>query len=529
MKPAFLQRARDVAHKRYIVRARAPADSRRFRGEGMSVPARDYIIIDKPVRRMAEQALSRAAGAPLIGGNDVGLLIDAKDNYRAWLAAIRGARRRILLENYIFRDDIVGREFRDALAERARAGVTVCLIVDWLGSFRESNAKFWQALLDAGGEVRRYNPFKMASPFGWVYRDHRKLLVIDRDVAFLGGLCISAKWLGDEKHGVQPWRDTAVSIRGPALLQFEQAFADVWAQLGAPLGETDLPQAVVAGDIALRIVATQPDTAGMFRLDQMIAALAQRSLWIADAYFVGLSPYVQALGAAAADGVDVRLLVPGTSDLPLVRAVSRSGYRPLLERGVRVFEWNGSMMHAKTAVADGRWARVGSSNLNIASWMGNCEIDVAVEDVAFAQRMEEQYLRDLENATEIVLAAPRRTRASRGSLRARRAGGSSSRATASALRLAHSMGAALGDRQVLSGSETVALPWIAAATLTLAVLAALWPALLAWPLAALAAWIGTATIIRYLRLRRAGPTKNACTDAAPAPRSPSGSEPRALK
>ena len=113
--------------------------------------------------------------------------------------------------------------------------------------------------------------------------------------------------------------------------------------------------------------------------------MARRSLWVTDAYFVGVAPYVQAVSAAARDGVDVRLLVPGTSDIPAVASVSRAGYRPLLEAGVRVFEWNGSMLHAKTAVADCRWARVGSSNLNLASWIGNCELDIAVEDEAFAR------------------------------------------------------------------------------------------------------------------------------------------------
>ena len=143
-----------------------------------------------------------------------------------------------------------------------------------------------------------------------------------------------------------------------------------------------------AGEVDLRVVATVPNTAGLYRLDQLIAAMARRSLWITDAYFVGVAPYVQALSAAARDGVDVRLLVPGTSDIPAVAAVSRAGYRPLLEAGVRVFEWNGSMLHAKTAVADGRWARVGSSNLNLSSWIGNCELDIAIEDQAFARGME---------------------------------------------------------------------------------------------------------------------------------------------
>src|SRR5206468_4611824 len=127
-----------------------------------------------------------------------------------------------------------------------------------------------------------------------------------------------------------------------------------------------------------------------------------RTLWLTDAYYAGTTPYVQALRAAALDGVDVRLLVPQATDLPMVRALSRAGYRPLLEAGIRVFEWNGPMLHAKTAVADGQWARVGSTNLNLASWAGNWELDVAVEDTEFAGQMEEMFEEDLTGATEIV-------------------------------------------------------------------------------------------------------------------------------
>ncbi len=458
-----------------------------------------------PARRLAGQAFSRAAGAPLVGGNAVELLIDARANFDAWLAAIAHARHQVLLENYIVRDDAVGRDFRAALAERAACGVRVCVICDWLGCLGQSDADFWQPLLAAGGEVRWYNPFHVASPFGWIYRDHRKLLAVDREVAFLGGICLSAKWLGDARRGISPWRDTAVAVRGPALLDFEQAFADVWCQLGAPLADLGLAEPAVGGDADLRIIATQPDTAGMFRLDQLIAALAQRTLWLADAYFVGLSPYVQALAAAARDGVDVRLLVPGASDLPFVRNLSRSGYRPLLENGIRVFEGNGSMMHAKTAVADCRWARVGSSNLNIASWLGNCELDVAIEHPAFARCMEEQYLRDLDNATEIVLARRRRVRRSADSKpQARRAGGSSSRATASALRLAHSVGAALGNRQLLDESASAGSLWFALALIAGAAVVAVFPRLIAWPLALLGLWIGIALCVRRIALRRAG-------------------------
>ncbi|MDR3386061.1 MAG: phospholipase D-like domain-containing protein [Rudaea sp.] len=468
----------------------------------MSVAAERATTLDTPVRRLAQQALSRAAGAPLIGGNSIELLIDAPANYTAWLAAMRAARRRILLENYIIRDDDVGRQFRAVLVERAEAGVKVHVICDWLGCLGQSRAEFWQPLTDAGGEMRRYNPFQLGNPVGWVNRDHRKLLVVDRDVAFLGGICISSKWLGDKVRGIAPWRDTAVGVRGPALAEFEQAFADVWAQLGTPLVRLHAGAPAPVGDIDLRVVATQPDTAGMFRLDQLIAAMARHSLWLADAYFVGLAPYVQALKAAARDGVDVRLLVPGASDLPVVRVMSRSGYRPLLENGVRVFEWNGAMMHAKTAVADGRWARVGSSNLNISSWMGNCELDVAVEDAAFAKSMEDQYLRDLENATEIVLSARRRVQRCDAKPQARRAGGSSGRAAAGALRLAHSMGAAFSNRRVLGQGEIAVLPWLAISLLVFAIGTVVWPRLSAWPLAGLAAWFGIALLVRYFRSRR---------------------------
>src|SRR5439155_6544223 len=149
----------------------------------------------------------------------------------------------------------------------------------------------------------------------------------------------------------------------------------------------------------LRVVATVPNTAGLFRLGQLVAALARERLWLTDAYYAGTPTYVQALRSAARDGVDVRLLVPNGTDIPLLRPLSRAGYRPLLEAGVRVFEWIGPMLHAKTAVADGHWARVGSSNLNVSSWFGNFELDLVVEDERFGQEMEAMYLEDMKNAT----------------------------------------------------------------------------------------------------------------------------------
>ncbi|HET6587091.1 MAG TPA: phospholipase D-like domain-containing protein [Oleiagrimonas sp.] len=461
-------------------------------------------------RQLAERAFSRAAGAPLLGGNRVDLLIDAKTHFDAWLAAIDKAQRQVLLENYLIRNDRIGRAFRDVLVDRARAGVRVCVIRDWMGCFGQSRRSFWKPLLEAGGEVRVYGPPHLLRPLTFVSRDHRKMLVVDDSVGFLSGVCISAQWLGRPERGLPPWRDTGVALHGPVLAQLQHAFAESWAGLGDPLPDTaiaDMAALPVAGNMTLRLIVTQPNTAGVYRLDHMIAAMARKTLWLTDAYFVGIAPYLQALASAAHDGVDVRLLVPGASDIPLVAGMSRAGYRPLLEAGVRVFEWKGSMLHAKTAVADGQWARVGSSNLNLASWLGNCELDVAIEDNDFAGQMQAQYENDLANATEIVLAPRRYRRGKRVHGERHHVGGhhgrgSGGRAAAGAMRLAHTVGAALTDRRVLGRAESTPLAWGSLVLLALGIIGVLWPAALGWPLAAVILWMATSLGWRWATLRR---------------------------
>jgi cardiolipin synthase len=221
-----------------------------------------------------------------------------------------------------------------------------------------------------------------------------------------------------------------------------------------------------------------------------------------------VAPYIQALASAARDGVDVRLLVPGTSDVPAVSALSRLSYRALLEAGVRVYEWNGPMLHAKTAVADGRWARVGSSNLNLASWMQNCEIDVAIEDERFARRMQDQYEADLLGATEIVLfkgrRAPRapRTSGARGS----------GKAAVGALRLANTVGAAIGNRRVLAPGERGILLGGSLLLFGAAALAFYFPRLLAWPVALLAAWSAVALLLRYVSAAKSARAARAASE-----------------
>lgn len=456
------------------------------------------------LRELATQAFSRTAGAPLVARNRIRLLADAGENYPAWLDAIRAARRHVHVEMYFIEDDRVGSEFAQALAAKAREGVAVRLVYDWMGNFGRASWRFWEALRTAGVDVRCYNPPRLSSPLGWLFRNHRKMLAVDGDVAFITGLCIGAQWIGDAALGTDAWRDTGVEIRGPAVAQVERAFADTWAYLDAPdpgIEVTPLP----AGEVSLRIVASEPATAGMLRLDQLVAALARSRLWITDAYYAGTPSYIQALRAAAHDGVDVRMLLPHSSDLPVVRALSRAGYRPLLEAGVRVFEWNGTMLHAKTAVADGHWARVGSTNLNVASWFGNRELDAVVEDDAFARQMEESYLHDLGNATEVVLDARRKPFVAREAHHPRGTGGTTGSATAAAagaVRIGNAVGAALADRRALGPAEARLAFAAGALLLGFAVLFAVFPLALALPLIVLAGWGGLALLFRAWSLYR---------------------------
>jgi cardiolipin synthase len=270
----------------------------------------------------------------------------------------------------------------------------------------------------------------------------------------VSGVCVSAAWLGDPTRGREPWRDTGVALRGPAVADLVHAFAETWAALGEPLPNPSPGKPVEpAGDVALRVIATLPSSAGTFRIDQLIAAL------------------------------------------------SRTGYRALLEAGIRIFEWKGPMLHAKTAVADSQWARVGSTNLNIASWVGNCEIDVAIENEDFALQLAEQYERDLEHATEIVLSRRRARPATPPPHHGLRGHGSAGRSAVGAMRVATTLGAALGNRRVLSDTESRPLVVGAMVLLAVAAVAALWPQALAWPLGALAAWIGISLVARWLRMR----------------------------
>lgn len=482
--------------------ASAPAPARK------RIPAASDFLA---VRQLADQAFARASGAPLRDGNAVRLLRDASENYPVWREAIGEATTSVYLEIYFFTEDEQGRIFADALMGKAREGVAVVVLCDWLGSFRKTSRGFWRRLREAGVEVLGYNPPRLDEPLGWVSRDHRKVLIVDGAIGFVTGLCIGQAWVGDAAKGIEPWRDTGVEVRGPALVDLLEGFHDSYVAAGGtrrdiitrarPMSCDPLAR---VGDVGLRVVASVPNTASVFRIDQLVAALARKTLWLTDAYYGGTTPYVQALRAAAGDGVDVRLLVPGESDIPIVRMFSRAGYRPLLEAGVRVFEWNGSMLHAKTAVADGRWARVGSTNLNIASWMGNRELDVIVEDTRFAGEMEAMYLADLENATEVVLDERHRVRRpERQPVGRHRRSGSGGRIVAGAFRVGNTMAAAITNKRVLEPIEAHMALIAGLIISALAALALWWPRVIAYPVGIIAIWFALALIYRAWILYRA--------------------------
>jgi cardiolipin synthase A/B len=467
----------------------------------------DFVKLGEPYDPLVEQAFARITEAEPHDGNAVRLLKDAAENYPAWLDAIRSAENTILFENYIIADDDTGRRFAAALIERAQSGVAVFLLHDWLGCFGRASSRFWTELREAGVHVRAFNPPSIASPLAWLRRDHRKVLVVDRRVGFVSGLCVADDWRGDPNKEIEPWRDTGVELRGPAVADLARAFAGTWAEAGPPLPATDRDDGsgdTAQGSVNARIIAGRPGTLHTYRLDQFVASAARRSLWLTDAYFIATTAYVQALVTAARDGVDVRLLVPRASDVPILQPVTRAGYRPLIEAGVRVFEWNGPMLHAKTAVADERWSRIGSTNLNVASWLTNWELDVTIADVDFASAMSEMYRRDLANATEIVLDEHQSVRATPAAARQpaiRR--GSASRLAAGAVSLGNAAGAAMIAGRSLAAAEAKALAHIGLILLAVAVVALVLPRVFIVPIAVVLVWMAISLLARAWTLHRA--------------------------
>jgi cardiolipin synthase len=349
-----------------------------------------------------QRALDRAAGHRPVPGNRLAPLFDGPATLECMLELIGTASRWVHFDNYIFRDDATGERFGAALAARARQGLPVRVASDWLGSLGTSR-RFWRSLREAGASVRLFNRPGLLDFPSLLSRNHRKVVVADGTRAVVGGLCVGDEWAGDPARGRLPWRDTAVLVEGPAAAALDSAFGRIWAATGPPLAEAEQAGTVEpVGEAEVRVLAGEPTRERAYRVTELLLATAAERVWVTDAYLVAPLRLYRYLIDAAREGVDVRLLVPGTSDVPLVRNLTRFGYRDLLRAGVRIYEWAGPMLHAKSVVADHRWVRIGSSNLNHSSLIGNYELDVLVESPSLADRMEAQFRRDLDQSAEVM-------------------------------------------------------------------------------------------------------------------------------
>ena len=463
---------------------------------------------EAPRGARVDRALARTSDAPLREGNRLELLKNGPHTYDDWLATIARARRWVHLDNYIFQNDTTGKRFAEALTAKAAEGVRVRVLHDWFGCM-DVPRSFWQELQGAGVEVRAVNPPTLGAPLGVIRRDHRKLLAVDGEYASTGGVCISDGWLVRSPETGLAYRDTAVSIRGPAVADVERAFAGVWAETGEPLpDEEERPQAEQispAGEQPVRVIIQEPRRMRTLRILQLLTAGVERRLWVTDAYFLSMPILTQSLMATARDGVDVRVLVPATNDLAWIGAASRAGYRQFLESGVRIFEYGGPMIHAKTVVADGWWSKVGSTNLNLSSLFANWEIDLVAEDLDFAAQMERLFEEDLANAREVHLIKTGR----RQEVRPERPLDTSDRGVRQGV-----VGSASGSASTITRVGSAALQksgaplrthehvLAAAASGTLlgaSFLGTRFPRLLAWPLAAVGFLFGGLGVVRAVR------------------------------
>ncbi|MEJ7807764.1 MAG: cardiolipin synthase [Telluria sp.] len=365
-----------------------------------------------------------ATGVPLIAGNKVTLLFDGPITMKEMMDAASAAKSSINLETYIFDQDPIGLQFADLLIEKRKQGVTVNLMYDSVGALG-TPPEFFARMKAAGINVLAFNPINPAKRIGkWELnnRDHRKLMVVDGTVAFTGGINISSTYANSslfrskrspemvDKKKVG-WRDTHVKIEGPAVASLQWIFINAWVDQDAgDLAEANyFPPLAPVGDKIVRILATDPVRESEIYKSFMLAIQeAKTSVHITSAYFVPDKQFIDALVAAAKRGVDVKLVLPGVSDHGLVMHAGRAFYEPLLSNGVKIFQLQVAVLHAKTAVIDGTWSTVGSANIDRRSFLHNYELNVVVLDPAFGRDMESAFAEDLRDSKEVTLEQWRR-------------------------------------------------------------------------------------------------------------------------
>jgi cardiolipin synthase len=363
-------------------------------------------------------------GSPLVAGNRVQLLQDGPQTYEAMFKAIGAARDHVNVETYILEDDEVGRRFAELLIGRQRAGVQVHLIHDAVGTLGTPR-EFFERLKAAGVQVLEYNPVNpsRAGVQGWDpnERDHRKLVVVDGRVAFLGGINISSVYSGSSfgkrqqptrADGALPWRDTHLQVEGPVVAELQKVFLATWErQAGRPaVPRQYFPKLQPVGREVVRAVATTPAEQSTELYQTLLSAIdsARTEVLITNAYFAPDPQMLAALKKASARGVDVQLLLPSKTDSWLIFHAGRSYYEGLLAAGVRIHERRGALLHAKTAVIDGVWSTVGSANLDWRSFLHNQELNAVVLGADFGRRMREVFFEDLKQSQAITAEQWRR-------------------------------------------------------------------------------------------------------------------------
>ncbi|MHC8338704.1 cardiolipin synthase [Pseudomonas sp. HLT2-19-2] len=356
-------------------------------------------------------------GSPLTEGNKVDLLQDGPTTYQSMIKAVEDARDHINMETYILDDDEVGQRFAAALIAQQQKGVQVNLIRDSVGTLGTPSA-FFSRLTDAGIKVLEYNPINpVTAKAGWDVnqRDHRKLLIVDGRIAFLGGINISSVYSGGSfsshsktrPNGDLPWRDTDLRVEGPVVAELQKLFIGTWTtQKGEPLAARHyFPSPERKGSEVVRAIGSSPDEPFSLIYATLISALhsAQTEIWLTNAYFVPDPQLLAALKEAAARGVDVKLVLPSSTDSWLVFHAGRAYYSELLKANVKLFERHDALLHVKTAVIDGVWSTVGSTNFDWRSFLHNDEVNVVVLGTGFGKKMQAAFMADLAKSNEIKL------------------------------------------------------------------------------------------------------------------------------
>jgi cardiolipin synthase len=350
--------------------------------------------------------LEAYGGAPILGGNDVRILLNGEQIFPALVAAIREARASITYAQYYVDEGPVTNDVMEALAERCRAGVPVRVLLDGVGALNMPR-RHERTLREAGCELRRFRPVRPWALRRANNRNHRRVLVIDGRVAFTGGSGLSEKWMGDGRTP-DHWRDTDIRFEGPAVTWMQAAFAENWLEAAGEAlgGDRYFPNQRERGTVALQIVRSSPEGGRYAMYATLLLALkaAKRSVRITNPYFLLDDALTRTIVDRVRRGVHVEVLVPGTIDHAFVRQASRATWGPLLEAGVKFYEYAPALLHAKTIAIDGLWATVGSTNLDPRSFALCEELNVMVYDRGVARQLDEIFVADLAHARPIDLA-----------------------------------------------------------------------------------------------------------------------------